>query len=348
LKLKLRQITIILLLTLSAAGALVSFSSPASGILGVAIITTPAPSTSTTYTNTVTSVLSTTTSPYSTTTSTSATSTSTTTTSTSTSFSYTLTITSTTTTTSYSTSITSTQTSTSASLVTTPTTGYQTTTETSTHKISTVPLCPVALVAAGSALEPYADSLRGFRNNQILNTYAGHQFMDAFNWWYYGWAPSVAWTAASNHWFAEGLRVGLYPLFGILYAAYFSYLAVAPVSPEAGAVIAGIVAASLIGLVYVAPVAYVSARLLRLHKRLLSLRRTNLAPIAMWTMASGLMILAAYVSSSAALMGLSTASLTLSALSLGSLLGAKGIGRIQLPITNFSTLTLAMRRLIQM
>jgi hypothetical protein len=154
--------------------------------------------------------------------------------------------------------------------------------------------------------------------------------MLAFNSWYYSWAPSVARVAAENQVFADALRVGLAPLFGILYVARYSYLAAASLSPEAGAIMAGIVAASLIGIVYVAPITYALVRVLRLQKCLLALCRI----LALWTLWACLLIIAAYALGSFALMGLATASLVLSMLTLGSVIGARAPAFIKLSIIN--------------
>jgi hypothetical protein len=195
-------------------------------------------------------------------------------------------------------------------------------------------------------LEPYANFLRGFRNNQIMNTTAGRVFMQTFNGWYYSWSPSVSYTAATNPWLLQVLRVGVYPLMGILYASYFSYALLSPMSAEAGAIAAGAVAASLIGLVYLAPVAYLSLRLIRRRTRFFTPKRAYLFPAYGWMGASALIIGAAYVSGSAWSMGLATASLTLSMLSVGSILGAVGLSYVQLPVANMRAMSFAAKRLI--
>jgi hypothetical protein len=200
------------------------------------------------------------------------------------------------------------------------------------------------MATAGTALEPYANFLRGFRNNEIQNTTAGRDFMWAFNGWYYGWAPSVSYSAAVNPWLLEALRVGVYPLIGILYASYYAYGAVSPLSPEAGAVVAGVVAASLIGLVYVAPVAYVGMRLFRRRLRFLTQNGMHLSLAGGWFAGSMLLISAAYVAGSGWLMGLGTASLTLSMLSVGSVLGALGLNYVQLPNLNLHVAAFALKR----
>ncbi|MGD0688931.1 MAG: hypothetical protein ABSA50_04085 [Candidatus Bathyarchaeia archaeon] len=232
---------------------------------------------------------------------------------------------------------------------TTTTTAIQPFTTTATSFITSTALpsvgCPVAFATSGTPLEPYANFLRGFRNNQIQNTTAGRMFMQTFNGWYYSWAPSVTYAAAKNSLFLDVLRVGVYPLIGILYAAYFSYAVVSPISAEAGVLAAGVVAASLIGLVYIAPVAYVSLRLVRRRTKFLTLAKAHLLPAYGWVAASALMIGFAYVSGSALLMGLGTASLTLSMLSVGSFLGALALTSAQFPVVNLHAKAFAVRRM---
>jgi len=142
-----------------------------------------------------------------------------------------------------------------------------------------------------------------------------------FNGWYYTWAPLVAHVAGSNYVVSEVLQVILVPLFSILFLSSYAYFAAAWLSPEIGAVMAGILAASLVGLVYVAPITYSLVRVLRLRKCLLALRRI----LALWTVGACLLIIAAYVFRSFALMGLATASLVLSMLTVGSIIGTRAI-----------------------
>lgn len=137
-------------------------------------------------------------------------------------------------------------------------------------------------------------------------------------------------------------------MIGILYASYYSYALVSPLSAEAGAILAGVVAASLIGLVYVAPVAYLGARLLRRRIQFSNLRRVHRFFAAGWLAASVLIISSAYLSGYAWLMGLGTASLTLSMLSLSGILGARVLASVQMPIANQYAFTFISRRMARM
>ncbi len=198
--------------------------------------------------------------------------------------------------------------------------------------------CTLATAISGSELAPLAQSLRGFRDNSIQRTKAGSQFMMAFNAWYYSFSPYIAYYIALHPLERAITKYLSYPLLGILYGAYYSYTVVAPLSTEAAAVAAGIVAASLIGLVYVAPIGYLAMRLIRRRKGVLTLRRLHAIPSSVWFAASVLMIGAAYQSGSGIVMAIGTANLTLSVLSLGSILGTMALTRILLPANHTSVM----------
>ncbi len=344
-----RELVLGLVFLISLLGVFMVGNSPASGTIGLASVTTPPLTTTTTFSPTSTTSLSTTETTLSTSTSTTSTTISTTSTSLSSSFSYTTTVSSTSTSTQTSTVYTSTNVVTTTTYSPTPSTTFATATTTTTVLPSIFgQRCALALATSGTPLEPYANFLRGFRNNQIENTTAGRVFMQTFNGWYYGWVPSVSYAAAGNPWFLDMLRVGVYPLIGILYASYFTYAALSPWSTEAGAIAAGVVAASLIGLVYVAPGAYVSLRLIRRRMRFFTPKKAYLFPTAGWVGASALTIGVAYVSGSAWLMGLATASLTLSMLSVASVLGAVALTSIQLPLADLRGMIFVVRRTMQL
>jgi hypothetical protein len=346
-----RTLAITLLLTVGILAALMATNSPANlavatqtcGINGC--VSTPPLSSSTSYQYTGTSVstISSTSTSFSTGISSSTTSTSATTTSTF--FSYTSTISTTLTTTSYSTIYTKTQTSSNTFISTLSSTQISTATFTNlvTQKGNTGigTNCPVSYVTNGNRLQPYAQFLRNFRNNEIENTTAGRTFLTTFNAWYYTWAPSATYSAATNPYAYTAIQTTVIPLLGILYASYYTYGFVAPFSSEAAAITAGLVAASLIGLVYVAPIAYVATRLLRRH---VSLTRLTLTPSTLWLTTSTLLTLTAYATGSLNLLALATTNLILSTLSLATLTGTRALAYIQLPTLNPANLTQLLHR----
>jgi hypothetical protein len=79
------------------------------------------------------------------------------------------------------------------------------------------PKCLIATATYGSELAPEVQLLRNFRDNSILKTSAGSNFMLAFNAWYYSFSPYVA-NYLNTHWVERTIMKGvLYPLVGMLY-----------------------------------------------------------------------------------------------------------------------------------
>ena len=112
--------------------------------------------------------------------------------------------------------------------------------------------CIIATATYGSELSPEVQFLRGFRDNTVLSTFSGTSFMTVFNGFYYSFSPSVASTISANEVLRNVMKVLLYPLIAILHlsSVTFSFLSF---SPELGVVIAGLVASSLIAIVYAVP-----------------------------------------------------------------------------------------------
>ena len=75
--------------------------------------------------------------------------------------------------------------------------------------------------------------------------------MSVFNSWYYSFSPAVARYEIGNPVARSTARVLLYPLIGILQLSSLTYSALA-FQPEVAILAAGILASSLIGLVYLA------------------------------------------------------------------------------------------------
>lgn len=121
--------------------------------------------------------------------------------------------------------------------------------------------CLIATAAFGSELAPQVQFLRGFRDGYILKSESGAAFMGAFNSVYYSFSPRVADYEREQPWLQSAVRAGLYPLFGILLASEkaSSVAAGAGGGEEAGAIIAGATASTLIGAVYLSPAASVVA-----------------------------------------------------------------------------------------
>ena len=126
--------------------------------------------------------------------------------------------------------------------------------------------CMIATAAFGSELTPQVQYLRHFRDDHILSTASGSAFMNSFNSVYYSFSPQVADYEREQPWLQATVKTALYPLFGILAAAERTHAAV---GGEAGAIMAGATASSLIGAVYLAPAGYVASR--KVSSRLLDI-----------------------------------------------------------------------------
>jgi len=233
-------------------------------------------------------------------------------------------------TTTYGTLIVTTQTLTSSSIVA----DTETVTYTFTYTI-TVPYtteeaappsglrCLVASAAYGSELADEVQFLRSFRDDKLLRTFAGSQFMTAFNSFYYSFSPSVAEAVSNYPLLREAVKALLYPLLGILYAstALFSQLSF---NGEFAAVASGFLASSLIGAVYFAPLVIAFSALV--GRRRLCRIRSFMPLLTLWAF-SLILIAAGEAMSSGGILSLSTAMFVLSTLSISALLTASGVLR---------------------
>jgi len=185
--------------------------------------------------------------------------------------------------------------------------------------------CIIATATYGSELSPEVQFLRGFRDGTVMSTFAGSQFMVAFNAWYYSFSPYIAQFIASNTFARAVMKVMLYPLIGILHVASMTYNAFS-LSHELAVLMAGLVASALIGVVYLSPLAILALALLRRYRRI-TLKMSQLRMLAIVWVASLLMVLVGEVALLPALMMASTALFVLSTLSLGALTVATALLR---------------------
>ncbi len=180
--------------------------------------------------------------------------------------------------------------------------------------------CLIATATYGSELAPQVQFLRDFRDQQIMNTFAGSNFMTAFNAWYYSFSPSVAGYESTSP-SSRGLaRTVLYPLIGILQISSSTFRLFGPV-PEFAALVTGLLAGSLIGLAYFAFPAFCTLWLLR--RRLSTEAKSRLTRVI--ALGFDILLAAFLVSEAFALpvsMMVSSAGLVLAALVTGSLLPA--------------------------
>jgi streptogramin lyase len=111
--------------------------------------------------------------------------------------------------------------------------------------------CIIATATFGSELAPEVQFLRDFRDQQIMQTFAGSNFMQVFNAWYYSFSPAVAQYEYTHSTTRFMIKQSLYPLMGILHLASSTY-ALLGFEPEAAALVAGLLVSSLIGVAYLA------------------------------------------------------------------------------------------------
>jgi hypothetical protein len=113
--------------------------------------------------------------------------------------------------------------------------------------------CLIATATYGSELSPQVQFLRDFRDVTVLGTFAGNNFMTAFNGFYYSFSPNIASVIADNSVLRDSMKGLLYPLIGILQVSSVTF-SVFSFLPELGIIVAGLIASSLIGISYFLPV----------------------------------------------------------------------------------------------
>jgi len=144
--------------------------------------------------------------------------------------------------------------------------------------------------------------------------------MVVFNQFYYSFSPSVASVIADNSMIRSVMKVVLYPLMGILHLSsmvnsIFSF------SPEPAIVLSGLVASSLIGIVYLIPLLVILLRIKRIQKHVLKTMKL----LAIILASSLILVLASEIVSSSIVMRYATGILMLATLSLSALGVSKGI-----------------------
>jgi len=184
---------------------------------------------------------------------------------TSTSYIYTVTVTTAATTTSYAstaiavsyttTGITATATSTSISTTTSSTT---TTTTVVVSRTTTPGRCLIASAAYDSDLAPHVQFLREFRDQKVMDSFAGSQFMSVFNAFYYSFSPTVAQAISTSENARAVTRGLLAPLLGSLYVGRVA-LDLFPIRSDFDIVVAGLISSALIGVLYASPLVALNA-----------------------------------------------------------------------------------------
>jgi peptide/nickel transport system substrate-binding protein len=115
------------------------------------------------------------------------------------------------------------------------------------------PQCVIATATYGSEISPEVQFLREFRDQDIMDTMAGREFMTVFHAWYYSFSPNIASVIADNPMMQSVFKVLLYPLIGILHLSAATY-GMFNFNSEIAVVMAGFMASALIGVVYFSPI----------------------------------------------------------------------------------------------
>jgi phosphoglycerol transferase MdoB-like AlkP superfamily enzyme len=160
-----------------------------------------------------------------------------------------------------------------------------------------------------------------------MKTRTGVAFMMLFNSWYYSFSPSLASYLGTHETQRELFGYTLVPLIGLLYASYYTYVLISPLNNEVAALTAGLVAAAMIGFVYLAPALYMARRILR-RKTSLSARLNPRLLFAL-PVASSVATIFSYSAGAGLVLGFAEASLLLSILTLGVLAGVQVLKRMK-------------------
>jgi len=72
--------------------------------------------------------------------------------------------------------------------------------------------CLIATAAFGSEMAPQVQFLREIRDNTVLQTESGTNFMAGFNHFYYSFSPAIADYERENPAFKEAVKITLTPL----------------------------------------------------------------------------------------------------------------------------------------
>ena len=187
--------------------------------------------------------------------------------------------------------------------------------------------CLIATAAFGSELAPQVQQLRTFRDGVAMQTFAGASFMTVFNSWYYSFSPGVAEYERNSPWLRNSVRILVAPLLHILDISTHSYDLLSGTSQnrEFSIVVSGLIASSLVGLIYLAPMAVLLGTMKKVRWNGPKVRFT----LAFSWLVSLSAIIAAGFASQAEIMMLGSGLLVLSAISTVFVLTGAKVARLQ-------------------
>jgi hypothetical protein len=112
--------------------------------------------------------------------------------------------------------------------------------------------CLIVAATYGTALQPVIQHLRAYRENMMVKTFTGREFMNSLHEWYYTFSPEIAEYEAEHEPFRIVIRHLIHPFIAILYLTVKIHEWVG-VRGETSTLTVGSVAGILIGAVYVTP-----------------------------------------------------------------------------------------------
>mgnify|MGYP001142564781 CR=1 FL=1 len=160
---------------------------------------------------------------------------------------------------------------------------------TSTSKTVTSPVerqCMIASAAYGSELATDVQLLRIFRDKSVRPTHAGSSFMNMFDAFYYSFSPTVASAMLENSILRQFVKTLIRPLVAALGVA-FDLFDLFRHTAEAAVILSGVVASSLIGIIYLVPLISLITLLRKEAKK-----RAKRYPKLLLILASSILVLA--------------------------------------------------------
>jgi hypothetical protein len=112
--------------------------------------------------------------------------------------------------------------------------------------------CIIASVAYGSPFAPEVQLLREFRDEIVMQSFAGGQFMMIFDRFYYSFSTEVAGVVAETPFLQALIRVIIYPLIASLRVST-SILIFLPEMAGLTIVVLGMIESALLGVIYASP-----------------------------------------------------------------------------------------------
>jgi hypothetical protein len=191
------------------------------------------------------------------------------------------------------------------------------------------PQCIIATATYGSAVAPEVLLLRHYRDDALLKTNVGSNFMLVFNTWYYSFSPPVA-NSIATHWVQKAImEVALSPLIGILYLSYGAFTLTRSL-PELAVLLSGLLASSMIGALYFGvPIGLLRRRMHRLQR--LRLGKSVEKPLVFILIGGFLLLALGELLMSAPLLMVSSVTVVLATTSLSASITSSKIATISKP-----------------